>query len=140
MNIENCVAEMLAFADTASPKTWGAAIYPVALPQNPPSPALTYQMITGPRDYTQDGPDGVTTFRVQVDIWGGGADGWTEVRAVRDAFVTNLSGLHNVTFAGILMQGCFIDNERDNVDGEVEPSTRRLYRKTIDLMVTACHG
>lgn len=119
-----------------SPAVFADRVFPFILPQNYTSPSLTYQIISGPRDYTQDGPDGVTTFRIQVDIW---ANSYATVAEVRDLLVAGMSGAHKVTFGGVKFRGVFIDSERDLFDPGVEP-TSRLFRKSIDFMVTAEHG
>lgn len=95
---------------------------------------MTYQVITAPRDYVMEGADGVTRFRIQLDIY---ADTYEKVRNVRDALAAAMSGAFAVEFGGLKIKGCFIDNERDNVGGELGSTVVRLFRKTIDFLVTA---
>lgn len=121
----------------SSPATFADRVYPLVLPQDYTPPSLTYQIISGPRDYTQDGPDGVTTWRIQVDVW---SPEYAEVVEVRNLLVAGMSGAHNVTFGGVKFLGVFMDSERDLFDSGVEPPGPRLFRKSIDFMVTAKHG
>lgn len=46
-----------------------ARCYPIVLPQDAEYPALTFQRISGVRELTHDGPDGVPWMRLQVDTW-----------------------------------------------------------------------
>jgi len=114
-------------------------IYPVKLPQNPTYPALTYQVITGPRDYTQDGPDGATRFRVQIDIRD---TTYTGCRTVRDALVGGVSGLNHEPFGSPAVEvlGCFIDSERDFYESALDAARPEVFRKSMDLFVTFVHG
>ncbi len=110
-------------------------LYPSVMPQNPTFPALVYQLVSGPRDYTQDGPDGVTTFRMQLVCY---SPDHAQVVALRDAIEATLSGLYNQSFGSpaVKVQGCFIAAERDGFDPELGEAGPALYPKIIDLMVT----
>lgn len=113
-----------------------ARIYPLKLPQNPTFPAVTYQVISGPRDYTQQGRDGVVTYRVQCNLYARTYDG---VRQLRDAFERSLSGLYNVVVGSPpgRVQGVFILNERDIYESALDQlPPGGPYRKIIDLSVT----
>lgn len=46
-----------------------ARVYPIVLPQDSTFPALTYQLISAPRELTHDGPSGVAWNRIQIDCW-----------------------------------------------------------------------
>jgi hypothetical protein len=113
-----------------------ARIYPEKLPQNGTLPAITYQIVSGPRDYTQDGPDRVVTFRIQLDIYGATA---AAAIALRDAIESSISGKHNVRFGSpsVKVQGVFINNERSRYDAQldVDPAGGP-YRKILDLSIT----
>lgn len=114
-------------------------LFPVTLPQDPTFPAMTYQIISGPRDYTQDGPDGVVRFRVQCNLY---ALTYSAVKALRDALETSLSGLNNLDFGSppVRVKGVFITNERDTYEqalSQLPPGAP--YRKSVDLMVTVRH-
>lgn len=111
-------------------------IYPVILPQAPEFPCCTYQLISGPRDYTQDGPDGVTTFRIQTNLYG---NTYSDVKALKDAFEDALSGFYNhrVGSPPIKIQGVFMDNERDLYESGLDEVGPRIFTKAIDFLVTA---
>lgn len=48
----------------------GTRIYPMILPQNPTTPAITYQRIDTRRFYTLNGDNGSGEIpRMQIDIW-----------------------------------------------------------------------
>lgn len=110
--------------------------YPVPAPQADTRPYITYQVISGPRDYTQDGPDGVTTFRIQCRLY---ADDYTSGRALRDAFISAVGGLRQQDYGSpaIRIQACFIDNERDAYQPELDEAGPRLWGKFLDVLVTA---
>lgn len=113
-----------------------ARIYPLLLPQAPVFPAITYQVISGPRDYTQDGADRVVTWRVQANCYG---NDYAEAKALRDAFDKDISGLYNRAFGSppVVVQGCFIDNERDFYEEALAVLPNGIpYRKTLDLLFT----
>jgi len=116
-----------------------ARIFPVTLPQDPTFPCLTYQVISGARDYVQDGADGVVRFRVQCNLYGAT---YAQVKALRDALETSVSGLHTQSFGSppVKVKGVFLTNERDTYEqalAQLPPGSP--YRKTIDLMVTLDH-
>ena len=113
-----------------------ARLYALLLPQKFTRPALTYQVISGPRDYTQDGPDGVITFRIQLDLW---ADSYADLVTLRDAIAIAISGLHHLPFGSpaVMIHGVFIGAERDFYEGAFNTPGPRLFRKALDLMVTA---
>lgn len=116
-----------------------ARIFPLVLPQDPTFPCMTYQVISGPRDYTQDGADGVVRFRVQCNLYGAT---YAQVKGLRDALEGSVSGLHNQSFGSpaVKVKGVFLTNERDTYEqvlAQLPPGSP--YRKSIDLMVTLEH-
>lgn len=116
-----------------------ARLFPVILPQDPIFPCLSYQIISGPRDYTQDGADGVVRFRVQCNLYG---STYAQVKALRDALESSVSGLHNQSFGSpsVKVKGVFITNERDTFEqalSQLPPGAP--YRKSVDLMITLEH-
>lgn len=114
-------------------------LYPVVLPQNPTFPAITYQIISGPRDYTQDGPDGVVRFRVQCNCYGAT---YASAKALRDALESAISGLNNVSYGSpsVVVKGVFVTNERDVYEQALTQMGADVpYRKSIDLFVTVEH-
>lgn len=119
-----------------SPSLFADRVFPVVLPQAAPRPSLTYQVISGPRLYSQDGAALPTTFRVQLDIW---ADTYEDTRAVRDALLPTLTGAKFAAFGSppVVIQAVFVDNERDLYESELNEPGPLLFRKSIDLLVTA---
>lgn len=111
-------------------------IYPVKLPQNPTLPAITYQIISGLRGYTQDGKDGVTDYRVQINI---DAYSYAECRTVRDAIAAGISGVSHESFGSpsVELLKVFIDSERDAFQSAVDAEGPEIFRKSLDLLVTA---
>lgn len=114
-----------------------ARIYPGKLPQNPTLPAMTYQLISGPRDYNQQGADGVVRFRFQLDMYG---RTYGEVVTLKRVTLAAISGLHNQSFGSppTVIQGCFVANEGDQYDSaldQVGPTPE--FRKVVDFFVTA---
>lgn len=133
MSIETAFRDMIRAAlSMGSP----GDVYPLVLPQGYDGTytAVTYQVITAPRDYTQEGADGVTIFRIQTNVWNGNYD---TLLAARDAMAAAMSGAYDVTFDGLKIQGCFIDNESDDIAGEIDTPGPRLFGKRLDWMVTA---
>lgn len=103
--------------------------------QAPTRPYITFQIISGPRKYTQDGADGVTTYRIQTDVWGDQPD---QCAGVRDAIEATLSGKYNESFGSPAMrvQGVFIDNESAGYESALDAAGPKLSRKRLDLLVT----
>lgn len=54
---------------TANVPAVAGRIYPVLLPQNPTYPAITYRLISDPREYSLDGADGLVEARYQIEAW-----------------------------------------------------------------------
>lgn len=119
-----------------SPSLIGERVYPVKLPQKPTLPAVTYQVISGPRRYTQDGKAQPTTFRVQVEFW---AHTYEAARQLRDVILLALSGER---FEGLgsppcTLQRIFVDNERDVYQAALDRVGPEMFGKSHDLFVTA---
>lgn len=121
---------------SGSPSLIGERVYPLKLPQRPTLPAVTYQIISGPRRYTQDGAALPTTFRVQVEFWAGE---YEEARAVRDAILPNLSGakFEGLGSPPVKLNRIFVDNERDVYQSALAQVGPEIFGKSVDLFVTA---
>lgn len=104
------------------------------LPQNPPYPCVLYTVVSAPRGYTLDGPDGCTPFRFQVDCFAGTVKA---VRALKRAVMRDLSGFMGEvpTSPPVLIHGAFVDNEADSAEPPLERTGRSVKRKTIDFIV-----
>lgn len=115
----------------------GTRLYPTEFPQNGALPAATYQMISGPRDYSQDGPTKLTPFRFQLRIR---AKTPAQAIAVRDALVnSNANGEVMAGFGSppVKINAIFYDNEVAENDPPLQPLGTKLYGMRIDAIVWA---
>jgi hypothetical protein len=118
----------------------GLDAFPDELPQNPPYPAVVYQMISGPRGYNMDGRVGTTRFRFQVDCYAETASG---AKALRDACLADLSGFPvEQGHSGLIpisppvrIHGVFADNENDSAVAALEAAGPRVKVKSLDFIV-----
>lgn len=111
-------------------------VTPDVADQNEQRPYITYQVISGPRDYVQEGgTDGVTTKRVQVDIW---ADTPAAARACRDGLHAS-SGMINSSMGSppVRLQAAFVVDERSAYEPALDQAGPRLFRSSLDFQVTA---
>ena len=76
-------------ADAAVSALIGTRMYPLVLPEQCSYPALTYQLISSPETYTNDGPLGEVRARIQIDAWG---KRYAQVKAVSKAVRASLNG------------------------------------------------
>ena len=104
------------------------------LPQAPPLPCVTYTVVSAPRGYTHDGPDGCTPFRFQIDGFASTVKG---ARALRRAILQDLSGFRGDVPVSppVRIFGAFADNEGDSVETTLERSGNGIKRKRIDFIV-----
>lgn len=56
-------------SDPAITDVISGRIYPLYLPQSVTLPAVVYQQIGSPGDYTNDGPTGMRNVRLQLTCW-----------------------------------------------------------------------
>ena len=111
----------------------GARIYPLAAPQNPTYPLITYQRISGPRWTTMDGPTGMAQPRIQVDAF---ATTYAGAKALATAIRTTLDGHRGtvtVTGGTVRVGGIRLETDQDLYEADVNP---KLYRVQMDFMVT----
>ncbi|HSH45233.1 MAG TPA: DUF3168 domain-containing protein [Longimicrobiales bacterium] len=83
--IEEGLASFLEELETSA----GARVYPLTLPQAVKYPALTYQLVSDPRDDTHDGPDGTVNARYQVTAW---SDVYDDMKALAQEVRDGLFG------------------------------------------------
>lgn len=107
-------------------------IYPNELPQKPTFPCLRYQQISGPRDYDLSGPTGNADARMQVDCL---ATTYAGVQALKEPVRKALSGYRG-TIAGVEIQKCFLDAERDLEEPALRDAEKALRRVTFDFLVS----
>jgi hypothetical protein len=104
----------------------GQRIYPVRLPRGVTLPAITYLIVSAPRDETQQGPSGLVYTRLQVSCWG---EDYDAAKAVSEAVRRTLDGYRG-TVADLRIDGVELLSERDDI--EPEPGT---YQSVLDLRV-----
>lgn len=113
-------------------------VYPVKFPQSCVFPAMTYSVRGAPREYTQDGANGITPFRFEILVR---AETYIEVCRLRTALMLAISGLTNHRYAGaspaITLQAVFVENEFDTYDEEQDRSGPETFTKSLDVIVTA---
>ena len=108
-------------ASVAPRRFWGRA------PQTAPvRPYVVLTRISGVREYHTQGPDGVVSSRVQIDVY---ADTYIAAHNTGNAIVGMLSG-----YRGGSIQGVFVDNQRD-LTGIEGGDPNELFRQSIDVIV-----
>lgn len=129
MILEDGIVALLANAGEVArlvggPTVTKARVYPLVLPQNPTFPALTHQRVSGVRELTHDGPDGVVWCRLQIDTWASSFVSATQladaVRRVLDGF-RGLAGEVTVQRAELL------------ADRHLHEADLNLYRVSQDF-------
>jgi len=130
MNIEAAVYDLL-INDAAVEVLVGRSVYPAIIPQGESLPAITYQQISGVREYTADGAFGMTSARFQINCW---AESYSEVRNLADAVRIRLDGLSG-TAQNIKIYSILIDDETDM--SETIPGVEVLERwgKRLDFII-----
>lgn len=115
----------------------GDRIYPIILPQGFTRPALTYQVISITRQYTQDPTvAALAASLVQVDIWG---DTYAQTVALRTALIETVDAAFSEEIGSppVYFNKIFVVNERDGYEAALDQVGPALYRKSVDLEVWA---
>lgn len=102
-------------------------VYPLKLPPKPALPAIVYQLIDNPRDYTHEGPSGIAFPYFQVSYWAQDtedASGYQQAIALAEAGRALLSG-YSGTLDDVVVRGAFLVHEADDDDPETGWSRRR---------------
>jgi hypothetical protein len=105
--------------------SWGnvARVYPAGrLPQGVTLPALTYQRISTPPEYSHDGLSKLIHPRYQLDCW---AETQLEAEALAASVITAMGKWHQV-----FGQPAQLMDQRDGLDSETG-----LYRQSLDFAV-----
>lgn len=133
----------------------GTRMYPVILPQDPPMPAITFQIISGASVISNDGPAGLESPTFQIDCW---AATYSQMDALFHAVRKRINGAKGVfptesflsggAFGGdsfgdssfgaqdtlnatfVEVQGIFMVRKRDLYDDET-----KLHRRTADYEI-----
>lgn len=131
---EHITARLLGSADLGA--LVGTRIHWGRLP--PGVTALPYvilQVISGPRDYHSTGASGLIQSRLQVDSYGESAD---DAAAVHRAVEDLLSGYKGAG-QGVIVQGAFLENERD-LNSKTVGGETLLFRKSDDFTINWQRG
>lgn len=101
-------------------------IYPLLLPQDAPLPAITYARVSTERESAFVTDPGLSTARIQVDIWATSA---LNAMAVSEKV---RSALHRYrgTIASVTIEESHIDNEI----AMYEPDTE-IYHMVLDFLI-----
>lgn len=109
----------------------GTKIYPNLVPQSIAMPAITYQEISSPREYTASGATGTTEARFQINCWD---DNYSGAKEVAEAVRKKLSGYKGTV--GILkIQSCFLVDEDDMPQASPETDVLKRYGKRLDFIL-----
>ncbi len=105
----------------------GTRFEPVLNTQGTVMPAVSYQMISGPRDHSHDGP-GLTSYRVQLTVTD---TTYTGMVAVAKLLASALDGKRWTGVDGSYVS--FVENELDGM----APSAGQAgyYLRRIDVMI-----
>lgn len=109
----------------------GARIYPVALPQEGPYPAVTYERTGGEVIHAMGQDPGLSSAAMQLTCWGAT---YSSAKASAAAVRAALQNQLNVTWggeSGVVVQAAFVEGEKD--DG-YEPEAR-LYAVSVACLV-----
>lgn len=88
----------------------GTRIYPLVVPQDVALPAISYQKISGVREYAHDAPLGFASVRIQVNCVDDDYDGAKALAAAVRGAMSGYSG----TATGLDIHAMFMDNEVDS--------------------------
>jgi hypothetical protein len=98
-------------------------------PQGAGAPFVVLQRISGLRHMVMAGPSGLVSSRVQADCYG---LTYTSAKAVARAVRDRLSG-YSGTVSGRVLQGVFLDSERDIFEPAETPD--KLFRISMDFIL-----
>jgi hypothetical protein len=120
-------------ADEGIAAAVGERIFPLLLPQGERRASIVYTVISELSDPTMTGPSGLSRVRMQVDCWAPSADAadalGRAVEARLDGYQGPMTG-EGSPAESVAVQGAFLDDERDDYDGEAD-----LYRASRDFIV-----
>lgn len=104
----------------------GLVPYPAKLEQTPALPGVTYQLVTAPESYTQDGPTGKVSAMFQLNIWDS-----TYLGAVSTAkaIKQGINGFRGEKY-GIKIDSVMVSNA---IDGREDATDR--HRRILDVTI-----
>ena len=130
MSIEAAICELLS-TNAAVAALVGDRIKPDILPQGLAMPAITYQLISGPRDQTADGPTGLVNSRWQINMW---AETYDDVLTVRTAVRKAMNGKDGVV-ASTRIQSTELLDEGDVPVTDPGKDVLTRYGKRFDFRI-----
>jgi hypothetical protein len=130
MSIESGIYSRLT-TDSAIAAIVSTRVYPGRIPQNSAMPCLTYQMISGPRDYTHDGATKRVDSRWQITVH---AATYLAAAALSKLVRLRLSGVTG-TWDGTMVTGCLLLDEGDIYDVDAESEAISRSGKRLDFRI-----
>lgn len=128
--IESAIYTKLA-ADPVVSSLVSTRIFPNVIPQGESMPAIAYQMISGAREHTTDGPEGLCQARFQVTCWAGT---YSEAKQLSEAVRKELDGYRG-TVSSVVIDSILLENELDapRLVGGVDVLKR--FGKILDFVI-----
>lgn len=102
-------------------------VYPLRLPEDATLPAVVYQQVSGPREYSHDGEAGPHRARWQMTAWG---ESYEDAKATAASVVTAVSAWDDDSGTYVERVVAFIENEIDLYD-----EAAQLYYVPVDAVV-----
>jgi hypothetical protein len=130
-NIIEAALCALLLEGTAVAALIGTRIYPNQVPQKSAMPAITYQQISGARDYTLDGPSGMTSPRFQINCW---AKTYIEVCRLANAVRKRLNG-YSGNFNTLIIHVIQLEDVGDMPQITAGTDVLSRYGKRLDFIV-----
>ena len=95
----------------------GTRIYPRTLPQRHTLPALTYRLVSAPRELHHEGAEAVVEARVQTTSH---AATYSAVKGLQGAVQTAMDGLAPGTYGGVVVEKAYTEDGPDGHDPQTE--------------------
>jgi len=114
-------------SDAAVSALVGTRVYPNIVPQNKAMPAITYQQISGLRNYTMDGPVGLVEARFQINCW--------STTYVQSRVLARLVRKALDNYSTTPIEITYLENEGDMPEVESGKDVLRRYGKRLDFTV-----
>ncbi|ARR55333.1 hypothetical protein HY78_18745 [Rhizorhabdus wittichii DC-6] len=95
--------------------------------QGRPTPAITLQKVSDPRDYTHDGEQALRDTLIQWDVWGGSRGDCDDVGDALIAAVSPAGAQGAIAF-----EQSFVEADVDTTE---RSETETIYRRRLDIRV-----
>lgn len=109
----------------------GTRVYPAIVPQNASLPATTYQQLSGVREHTCAGPQGMASPRFQINCW---ADTYAEARTLSDAVRVLLDG-YSGTVSERTVHVMMLEDEGDMPEVPAGKDVLKRFVKRLDFII-----